>query len=130
MADFNETKGERMTKEQIKEKIQADVTYELIHHEEDTPVRGNCMSSGDDSYDKECEDAIIKDLGCGNLWAWCAVEVRATWKGFTGKDFLGCCSYKDQKDFEAGGYYDDMKSQALDDLCSYVASLKGTLDNL
>ncbi|EKQ70334.1 hypothetical protein OsccyDRAFT_0615 [Leptolyngbyaceae cyanobacterium JSC-12] len=34
--------------------------------EEDTPVRGNAMASGDKIYDKKVEDKILKELRGGN----------------------------------------------------------------
>ena len=36
-------------------------------------VVGNAMASGDDDFDKECEDKILADLDGGNEWAWCTV---------------------------------------------------------
>jgi hypothetical protein len=48
--------------------------------------------------------------------------VIARWTGpdgreFLGDDYLGCCSYESEEDFRApGGYFDDMKRAALDEL--------------
>lgn len=81
---------------------------------EDMEVRGNAQASGDDTLDKEAEDAILSDLEAGNLWAWCHVEVRAEYGPFKGSDYLGGCSYKSEADFKAdGGYYQVMKRAAL-----------------
>lgn len=105
-----------------------EVTYSIECLPEHTGVRGNAMASGDDAADKEDENRIIADLESGNEWAWCCVKVTATWNGFTGKDYLGCCSYASEDDFKVeGGYYDDMKQQALEDLHRNVA---GTLERL
>lgn len=103
------------------------VTYDIEVLPEYTDVRGNVMASGDDDYDKECEDAILADLADGNEWAWCTVKVTARYDGVDcveGTDYLGGCSYRDRADFEAGGYYDDMKDQARDEL---YAQLEGIL---
>lgn len=103
-----------------------EVTYTLECSPEDIEVRGNAMASGDDEADKEAEDAIIADLEAGNEWAWCCAKVTAEWNGFEGEDYLGGCSYRDEADFKAeGGYYEDMKERALDDLYAQVRSALG-----
>lgn len=100
-----------------------EVTYTLECLPEDIGVRGNALASGDDGEDRRAEDAIIADLEAGNEWAWCCVKVTAEWNGFEGKDYLGGCSYASEDDFkQPGGYYDDMKQQALDDLYRTVRS--------
>ena len=43
-----------------------------------TDVRGNAMCSGDNDFDKECEDKIIADLNDGNIWAWASVCCHLT----------------------------------------------------
>ncbi len=94
-----------------------EVEFELTVEEEDMPVRGNAMASGDDAADKEVEDEIIERLERGDIYAWFQAKMTAKWEGFTGVDYLGGCSYTSEKDFmEPGGYYDDMKNQALYDL--------------
>ena len=100
---------------------EADVKFEITCMPEDTPVRGNALDSGDPAEDRKIEDEIISDLDNGNEWAWCCVRVRATWKGFTGEDYLGGCCYGSRAEFEAGGYLPDMKAQALADLNASVA---------
>jgi hypothetical protein len=71
------------------------------------------MASGDDAYDKSVEDAIIAD---GNVWAWASISVAARIGGTECRDYLGCCSYKDEAGFKDGGYYLDMKGEALSGL--------------
>lgn len=67
--------------------------------------------------DPETIKWIDKELAKGNDWAWCFVRVSAHWNGITGFDSLGCCSYKSEEDFKQdGGYYEDMKKEALRDL--------------
>lgn len=83
---------------------------------------GNALASGDDEQDKAAEDEIIRRLNDGDVWAWAAVLVTATLtlpngKTIAGHASLGGCSYADEKDFcQPGGYFDDMKAEALDDL--------------
>jgi len=43
--------------------------------EEDIPVRGNALASGDAEADRACEDEILARLEAGDIWAWCTVRV-------------------------------------------------------
>lgn len=102
-----------------------EIKYTIKCSPEEEPVRGNALASGDDAVDKECEDEILRRLDLGDVWAWCCVEVFAEvevdGRQFRGRDSLGCCCYKDEADFcQPGGYFDDMKSQAFDDLVAAV----------
>jgi hypothetical protein len=82
-----------------------------------TPVRGNALASGDAAADREAEDEIIARLDAGDVWAWASVIVIAEYYGTEGGDSLGCCSYRDERDFRATpGYWDDMKKAACEDL--------------
>ena len=99
------------------------VTYELRIEEEDVPVRGNAMASGDDDLDRKYEDEILDRLDRGDLWAWCQVTVTAKItvedQRFEGWDALGGCSYRNVEEFiQPGGYWEDMRHQALLDLAS------------
>ncbi len=104
-------------------KIRPDeVTFKLVAEDEDIPIRGNAMASGDDEADKKLEDELIDRLDRGDIWAWCYVKVTATLtlpdgskiEGWAG---IGGCSYESEKDFiESDCYYSDLKSEALDDL--------------
>lgn len=96
------------------------------------PVRGNAMASGDDVLDKKVEDEILARLEWGDVWAWCTVivtaQVEIDGEVFRGRDSLGCCSYKDEKDFKhPEGYYPSMCSEAFDDLMRsvYAARQRG-----
>lgn len=94
-----------------------EITFKLRVEQDDTPVRSNAMASGDDAADKAYENRILRRLDAGDVWAWAWVEVTAECEGFTGSDGLGGCTYKDEADFRRpGGYYDDMKRVALDNL--------------
>jgi hypothetical protein len=86
------------------DKIKFDI---IVHPEEEIPVRGNAIDSGNPEADRLVEDRILQDLR-SNAWAWCQVEVRGTVGSLTASDYLGCCNYSDQDDFKNGGYYDDM----------------------
>jgi hypothetical protein len=105
----------------IRKLTEADVTFTIECEDEDMPVRG-AFASGDDEADLEDEKRILAELERGNNWAWCCVHVRASWRDFHGDDYLGGCSYASQEDFESnGGYLDDMKANALEELNKNVA---------
>jgi len=110
------------------------VSYDIECWAEDIPVEGNAMCSGDDNFDRECERRIYDELGNGNEWAWCYVRVVARYdgiEGIEGVDTLGCCSYESEQDFiDNSMYYEDMKSEARDDLFGQLESIKQTLSEV
>lgn len=99
-----------------------EVTFTIEAQEEDIPVRGNA-SAIDETIDRETEDKILADLEAGNPWAWCHVVVTARWRGFEGRDSLGCCSYASVEDFKSpDGYWPGMKVIALENLNAEIAA--------
>ncbi len=107
----------------IRALTEAEVTFTVEAEEEDLPIEGNVLASGDDDADREAEREIREDLEQGNPWAWCCVKVTATWKDWTGTDYLGACSYASEKDFVTeDGYYPDMRARALEALNASVAA--------
>ena len=77
--------------------------------------------SPSEHFDDETAADILESAE-SNVWAWAAVEVQAV-AVFTGggevigSDFLGGCSYGSENEFKAeGGYFEDMKIEALSDL--------------
>lgn len=112
----------------LRELTAEEVTFTIKAEQDDIPVRGNAIASGDEKFDKEVEDHIFSELADGNIWAWAAVTVIARWDSFVGSAHLGGCSYKDEEEFkQPGGYYDDMKQEALDELNKV---LQGTADKI
>lgn len=75
------------------------ITYEFSYQQDDSPVRGNAMVSGDDTVDKACEDEIIERLSRGDETAWAVVTIWARFtnngKVYTGQTALGACSAND-----------------------------------
>lgn len=96
------------------------ITFRLMIEQDDTPVRGNAIASGDNEEDTRVENEILERLRNGDTWAWASTKCTATVDGLDeveGVDYLGGCSYRDTKDFiQPGGYWDDMKAAALADL--------------
>jgi hypothetical protein len=97
-----------------------DVTIKVSTEKEYTSVESASKDCGENA-----EDFIktVKELKKSSRWGWCTVRVDATYKGFKGSDYLGCCSYRSKEDFIAGGYYEQMVKAALDEL-NKVLSLK------
>ena len=107
------------------------VTYEVTAEPDDIEVRGNAMASGNDEFDRRVENEILERCAGGDVWAWASVKVTARYDDIDsveGVDYLGGCSYADEDDFkQAGGYYDDMKKIARDDLFAQLEAIHDTL---
>ncbi len=112
--------------------IYTDVRFPGVHffvqaEPDQIPVRGNALVSGDDASDREAEDEILRRLESNDQWAWAAVTVVARVErddeAFEGTDSLGACSYADEEDFvQSGGYFDEMKKSAYDDLLATISA--------
>lgn len=114
-----------MTTIRIKLPTIEQVKFTLEAEQDDIPVRGNAMASGDEEVDKRYEDEIIERLNNGDVWAWASVCVKAEWRGIEGTAYLGGCCYKDEDDFKKEGiYYDGMKQDAYDELIGKIKALK------
>jgi hypothetical protein len=117
-----------MTDDELITSLADKVKYTLHVEQDDSPVRGNAMASGDDAVDKEVEDEILARLERGDIWAWAAVKVTASFLDFEGEDWLHGCSYKDEANFrEPGGYFDDMKHEARARLIASIRSAAAVL---
>lgn len=118
-----------MNKEQLKAKLANVVEFELeVLPEYDSPE--GYFASGDDEQDKETVSQILSDLENGNEYAWFTARVVAKYNGFEADDYLGACSYANETEFKTGGYFDDMKSQALDSLVDQIIKTKEKLNEI
>lgn len=83
----------------------------------DEPIEGNA-SAIDDVTDKRIAAEIRAELEGGNMWAWCEVHVRVTYRGILSADaYLGGCSYKSERDFRHdNGYFGDLVQECLDSI--------------
>lgn len=92
-----------------------DVIFELIVTPEDMQLEGNLICSGDAEFDAQIIDETLQRVNSGDVWAWCTVELRGTYRGvLTASDYLGGCSYANEQEFkQEGGYYQDMKQSVL-----------------
>jgi hypothetical protein len=96
--------------------MKPDIIYSIVVEQDDMPVHGNAIDSGDAKADKEIEDEILARLDRGDTWAWAQVDVRAECGGQTGHAYLGGCSYQDENDFKRGGYLPQLQEEAREDL--------------
>ncbi len=116
-------------------KFEITVTAEPEHEE----VRGH-FASGEPEYDRADEEAILARLAKGEEWAWCCVKVTVSCGELSEHAYLGCCSYQDEEDFRADGYFDDMvheckvellkramrqRDEALEVLAAFDAETRG-----
>ena len=104
-----------------------DCVFTVGCFEEHATIRGNVGAINNEETDTKTEDHIIKQLESGNPWAWCTVRVTCYYDagltGIYGTDYLGCCSYADEKDFIDGGYFEDMKHQAYANFLANIEAL-------
>lgn len=111
-----------MAKLVYKSLIPEDVKYELLMEPETEDFKG-------EFEDKSCEDWIRDQLKAGNEWAWCTVRVRVKWGDFSVvAGPLGHCSYESEEDFKKGGYYEDMRKEALEELNSNLERMLHDLE--
>ena len=103
-----------------------DIEITVSAEQEDIPVRGNAIASGNDKTDKEVEDEIIARVESGDAWAWCVARVRVTYRGVLSVDrMLGACSYVSEKEFRNDVYYDDLVGECLAELNNQLMVLCG-----
>jgi len=93
---------------------QADITITI--HPEDCHPR-QCFDNADDIT------SILESLE-NNPWAWCCVQVTATWNGLTATDYLGGCSYDNERGFRLCNYYLDMKRNCIADLVKQATAIR------
>ena len=100
------------------------LTYHVHAADEDLPLEGHFVEAGgpeNAEVNAALERELLGRLDRGDLWAWCTVTVVAKLEhasGFTflGEATLGACSYENEEQFRADGYFDDMKKEALANL--------------
>ena len=115
------------TNDKLLELIKKEARIEINVRQDDTPLEGNVLASGDENIDHEAEREVARRLEAGDIWAWASVEVVVYWRGLVGRDHLGPCNYRDEADFKAGGYYEDMVEQAAEEVRRSAESLREVL---
>lgn len=95
-----------------------EVVFDLeLQEEHDDPV--------DSFEDPETLAWVRQEIRRGNPWAWFHAKVIASIEigdaRYEGVDYLGACSYENEKSFkDRAGYWPDMQQEALDDLESLL----------
>lgn len=110
------------------EALRREATITVRALPEDIPIEGNC-SAISEKVDAENEDTVRR-LAEYSVWGWCCIFVTASWRGLSGQDILGCCSYKSEEDFKRDDYYTDMVDVALSDLAVVVVNVEDGLATL
>lgn len=105
-----------------------DVAYSWDYDPSEVPVRGNAVASGDDTFDRECENRILADLANGEDYAWCDVVVKATLGPFVGVDSLCAVSVHKESDLESMIKEYGMRENALTDLTTQIKAA-GSVEN-
>jgi hypothetical protein len=120
-----------MNKKQLIDFLKDNAIIEFSALHETCSIRGNAQAI-DPELDREVENELISRLMDGDLAAWFCAKVTASYGGFEGTDYLGCCSYKSLEDFtnEKDGYYTDMVHCAITGLADAILESKKTLDEL
>lgn len=81
---------------------------------DDAQVYGN-FDTGEPGEDRAYEDAIIRRVNGGDVWAWACVRVVAESDGERGEShWLGGCTYVDESDFRACAYFADLQREAVE----------------
>lgn len=119
-----------MTSKKLRELTQDEVRFSLEAHEDDTPIRGNILDSGDPEVDRKVETELILRRANGDVWAWAVVTVTAQWKTFVGRAVLGGCSYANTAEFLTCDYYAHMRQTALESLQSGMQACYDQLEEL
>ncbi len=104
----------------------SDVLIEILIEEEPEPIEKALSFKSTGADHSEYIEKVQNDNGY-NPWLWCFVEVRATYKGLSGSAYLGGCTYEDEEGFKAGGYYEQMVSEALEELNANIQNLVSEL---
>jgi hypothetical protein len=94
-----------------------DVKISITIEPEEISLLKEHFNSGDGDSKADHEMiSTIREESRTNDWAWCCVTVKIEWNGFHEEDTVGCMSYKDEAEFRADGYFEDMVKTALSDL--------------
>lgn len=93
------------------------VSISTTHENADTSYR-DAYDNGKTADDRRSIAWIEEQLFGGNPWAWCDVTVTVKLHGFSGFASLGQCSYESKSAFQSGDYYEDLVSEAVEELAA------------
>lgn len=66
--------------------------------------------------DAEAIAWVREQIATGNVWGWAQVKVTVAARHDVASDYLGACSYEDEKAFRAGDYFRDMVRTCVEEL--------------
>lgn len=104
-----------------------DVHFHLEIFSEESPIKGNVMSSGDEEADRKAEEWVRNQLKLGEYHAWCSVTVSAFWRNMEGKASIGCCSYETYEELYQDLFEKDsecLKKNAYEELLELLRALE------
>lgn len=113
----------------IRELRADEVQFRVSILEEEDEVEGH-FASGDEKVDAANVKEVKDRLRQGDTWAWCMITVTAKWKEWTGKAYLGSCSYEDEASFKKDAYYQQMLDEALGDLNDSIRAAASNITEL
>lgn len=92
----------------------------------DIPIEGNA-SAIDEFTDRAIVESIREKLADGNMWAWCEVTVKVTYRDtLSASAYLGGCSYDSERDFRHdNGYFGEMVQECINRLNKDLGILCG-----
>jgi frataxin-like iron-binding protein CyaY len=70
----------------------------------------------DQFEEEETAQKVADDYNSGNFYSWFCAKITVKYRGYDATDYLGCCSYKSEKDFKEGGYYIDMVDTCIQEI--------------
>ena len=77
----------------------------------------------EDSFDDQQSIDFARQLANESQWGWCCIKVTVHYRDLTETEYLGGCSYINEREFRACPYYADMVSQCCNRLADSVASI-------
>lgn len=119
---------------ELRKLTESEVKFILSIEEEDQPLKG-AFDSGDKKADEELIQSLQKRLAQGDVLAWFVAKVEATWTSSTGQEFkgvnyLGGNSYDSEEEFRKDSHFEDMKSEALNNLQEGLEKIFSALSEL
>lgn len=123
MATLKKTKPETLARiQRMERKLREAATFTIHLSEEDCSPEHMERTQG---LAPEFAEIVRENMRKSPDWGWCQVEVRCVVRvgnnSYQGTDHLSGCSYTSEAEFtQPGGYFEDMKKEAFEDLLSML----------
>lgn len=119
--------------ERIRARLLREITtdsFTTVTAEYDNDGPEGYFDSGDAADDAATCAAIRAGADSGNEWAWCIAKVETDWRGLIAIEYLGGCTYANEADFKAGGYYADMLDTTHETLTEMALQIVATYTDI